>query len=59
MKTKEELCELKNEINKLNQKLSELSEEELKEVFGGYDGYEHREIENHMYYIDDYEGKMI
>lgn len=35
MKTKEELDALKEELIKLNAKLDELSEEELKEVTGG------------------------
>lgn len=35
MKTKEELQELKKEVEILNKKLSELSEEELKQVCGG------------------------
>ena len=35
MKTKEELNALKNEIKSLNEKLSELNEDELKSVFGG------------------------
>lgn len=35
MKTKEELNALKNEISAINDKLAELSEDELKEVTGG------------------------
>ena len=35
MKTKEELNELKKEVNVLNQKLAELSEDELEQVVGG------------------------
>ena len=35
MKTKEELNVLKNEISAINDKLAELSEDELKEVTGG------------------------
>lgn len=35
MKTKEELNKLKQEVEALNKKLSELSEEELKQVCGG------------------------
>ena len=35
MKTKEELTALKEEIETLNQKLAELSEEELTQVAGG------------------------
>ena len=38
MKTKEELNALKNEVEALNEKLAELSEEELKAVTGGYVG---------------------
>lgn len=37
MKTKEELNALKNEVDALNAKLTELNEDELKEVTGGYD----------------------
>ena len=43
MKTKEELNALKNEVEVLNKKLAELSEDELKQVTGGLDlnvGYE-------------------
>ena len=40
MKTKEELNALKEEVDTLNKKLAELSEEELEQVAGGYDGYE-------------------
>ena len=36
MKTKEELNALKEEVEALNQKLAELSEEELKQISGGY-----------------------
>ena len=35
MKTKEELNAIKNEVEALNKKLSELNEDELKEVTGG------------------------
>ena len=35
MKSKEELDALKEEINKVNEKICELTEEELKEVTGG------------------------
>lgn len=37
MKTKEELTELKKEYENVKSKLSELSEDELKEVVGGVD----------------------
>lgn len=36
MRNKDELNALKNEVNALNAKLAELSEEELKEVTGGW-----------------------
>ena len=39
MKTKEELNALKKEVEALNAKLAELSEEELKEVTGGKKDY--------------------
>ena len=35
MKTKEELCALKEEVEALNKKLHELTEEELAQVTGG------------------------
>lgn len=35
MKTREELNEIKNEVDALSEKLKELSEEEMKEVTGG------------------------
>ena len=35
MKTKKELTALKEEVEKLNKKLAELSEEELEQVSGG------------------------
>ncbi len=38
MKTKEELNELKKEYENVKSKLSELSEDELKEVVGGVGG---------------------
>ncbi len=37
MKTKEELNALKTEVEALNKKLAELTEEELKEVVGGFE----------------------
>ena len=36
MKTEKELNSLKNDIKKLNEQLAELSEEELKQVTGGF-----------------------
>ena len=39
-KTKEELKELKQEFETLNNKLKELTEDELKQVTGGYDPFE-------------------
>ena len=36
MKTKEELNALKNEVEALNKKLAELSEDELKQISGGF-----------------------
>ena len=38
MKTKEELCALKEEVEALNKKLAELTEEELAQVAGGVAG---------------------
>ena len=38
MKTKEELNEIKEEIEKLDKKLHELTEEELEQVTGGKSG---------------------
>ncbi len=40
MKTKEELNALKAEVETLNKKLAELTEEELKQVAGGFDPFE-------------------
>lgn len=37
MKTKEELNALREEVEVMNKKLAELTEEELKEVVGGFD----------------------
>ena len=36
MKTKEELNEIKEEVETLNKKLAELTEEELAQVSGGF-----------------------
>ena len=41
MKTKEELNELKEEVETLNEKLHELTEEELAQVTGGAAGGPH------------------
>ena len=61
MKTKEELNAIKEEVETLNKKLAELSEEELKQVTGGtqnpYDNYFSKDsvsdpdtiYENHIY----------
>ena len=38
MKTKEELNALKEEVETVNKKLAELTEEELAQVAGGYTG---------------------
>ena len=43
MKTKEELNALKEEVETLNKKLNELTEEELKQVSGGW-GYKEYEV---------------
>ena len=40
MKTADELNALKEEVETLNKKLAELSEDELKQVSGGFVGYE-------------------
>ena len=45
MKTKEELNALKEEVEALNKKLDELTEEELAEVVGGW---VYRDIENSL-----------
>ena len=52
MKTKEELNALKNEVESLNRKLAELSEDEMKEVVGG--GLDEW-IDRHWKKIKDYE----
>ena len=60
MKTKEELSALKNEVEALNAKLAELSEEELMLVTGGvenpFDDYFPKPsndtiYEQHFYYV--------
>lgn len=43
MKTKEELNALRNEVEALNMKLAELTEEELAQVIGG--GWVYQDIE--------------
>ena len=48
MKTKEELNALKEEVEALNKKLAELSEEELAQVVGGYDMPSIREDEKYV-----------
>ena len=48
MKTKEELNALKKEVEVLNKKLAELSEDEVKQVTGGLDlnvGYENSDYD--------------
>ena len=47
MKTKEELCALKEEVETLNKKLHELTEDELRLVLGG------TEVE---FFFDDHSG---
>ena len=65
MKTKEELNALKEEVESLNKKLAELSEEELEQVTGGVGNYgkeqnpaefEHYDDGNY-YYGDENAGK--
>lgn len=54
MKTKEELNNLKREVEALNTKLAELTEDELKQVIGGVDfSYDRpdKEYEFHNYSI--------
>ena len=48
MKTKEELDALKEEVEAVNKKLAELSEEELEQVTGGIGIYEF-----HFYSLND------
>ncbi len=38
-KTKEELNALKKEVESVNEKIRELTEEELEQVTGGWEGY--------------------
>ena len=52
MKTKEELNTLKNEVESLNRKLAELSEDEMNEVAGG--GLDEW-VDRHWKKIKDYE----
>lgn len=49
MKTQEELKELKEECEELNNKLKELTDEELKAVVGGTN-YDSRTIGSHYFY---------
>lgn len=58
MKTKEELNAIKEEVEAINKKLKELTEDELKEVIGGSD-YEHREVIGHLYYDDVIDPKHV
>lgn len=51
MKTKEELNALKNELEALNGKLKELTDDELKEVCGGLE-YDNDEFRPGWKYID-------
>ena len=48
MKTKEELNTLKEEVETLNKKLRELTEEELEQVTGGWDS-------RYSWYLEPYE----
>lgn len=52
MQTKEELNALRNEVEALNKKLAELSEDEMKEVVGG--GLDEW-VDRHWKNIKDYE----
>lgn len=45
MKTKEELNAIREEIEKLNNKLAELSNDELNEIFGGDVKTDHNQCE--------------
>ena len=47
MKTKEELNALKEEVENLNEKLRELSVEELEQVTGGIDGKVTQHLDNY------------
>ena len=49
MKTKEELNEIKEEVETLNKKLHELTEEELAQVCGGGSVDSNTEKEFHIY----------
>ena len=57
MKTKEELKELKEEYEILNNKLKELTEDELKQVTGGTEGSEYKYVilaGSHVYRDDNH-----
>ena len=57
MKTKEELNELKKEVEALNKKLRELNEEELSQVIGGVGGIFVIDETKQQYEINVYENQ--
>ena len=59
MKTKEELNEFKKEIEDLNEKCRELTEEELKEVTGGVTGEDEEPPVWKLWDVDKHSGSIL
>ena len=59
MKTNEELNKLKEEVESINAKLSELTEEELKQVTGGSNLDVRRPMKTHELQIVHRKGRVI
>ena len=53
MKTKEELNALKEEVETLNRKLAELSEEELEQVTGGFEPGSYSQVKIPVFRIEE------
>ena len=58
MKTKEELNALKEEVETLNEKLHELTEEELEQVLGGFEPGSYAQIRLPTYAIDEHKNEQ-
>ena len=53
MKTKEELNALKEEVEALNRKLAELSEDELEQVTGGFEPGSYSQVKIPIFRIEE------
>ena len=53
MKTKEELNALKEEVETLNRKLAELSEDELEQVTGGFEPGSYSQVKIPVFRIEE------